>query len=170
MIVSPHSIAALARGRDRFIPLALLAAGALLALGLCLPVLEVERFFLFSNPFSIAESLFALAGAKEYFLFAVVFCFTVVFPVTKLGWAAMLWARIDVNDPSFDRMLHVLDALGKWSMLDVMLLAIAVASIKLSLVGEAHANPGLYLFCAAILTAMGSSYWLRATGRRLRQA
>lgn len=148
----------------------MIAASALLAFGLFLPILEVERFFLFSNPFSIIDSLVALIETEEYFLFGVIFCFTVVFPVTKLGWAAVLWARVDVASPSFDRMVDILDTLGKWSMLDVMLLAVAVASIKFSLVGEAHANPGLYLFCAAIIAAMALSHWLKTAGRRLRDA
>ena len=170
MIFSENSIAARARGKDKGIPVALILAAVLLVLGLVVPILSVDRFFLFSSPFSIVDSLVALFNTEEYFLFAVIFCFTVLFPATKLGWAALLWARIDVDSRAFDRTVEILDTLGKWSMLDVMLLAVAVASIKFSLVGDAHANPGLYLFCAAIVLAMGGSYWLKSAGRRLRAA
>lgn len=170
MVIAAKSIATLARGKDRFIPVVLVLAGILLVLGLVVPILSVDRFFLFSSPFSIFDSLVALFDTEEYFLFAVIFCFTVLFPATKLGWAGVLWARVDVGSPSFERTVEILDTLGKWSMLDVMLLAVAVASIKFSLVGDAHANPGLYLFCGAIVMAMGGSYWLKTAGRRLRGA
>ncbi len=167
--MSAKSIGALSRGRDRLIPWALAATGALLAAGLSLPVLRVDKFFIFSDRFSIIDSLIALVRSEEYFLFAVIFAFTVVFPVTKLFYAARLWAAVDVDDPRFARTLGTIDTLGKWSMLDVLLLAIAVASIKMSVVGDAHANPGLYLFSGAIITSMGSLHWLKVAGDRLRQ-
>ncbi len=167
--MSGKSIGALSRGRDRLIPAALAATGVLLAAGLSLPVLRVDKFFIFSDRFSIIDSLIALLGAEEYFLFAVIFAFTVVFPVTKLFYAARLWAAIDVDDPRFARTLGTIDTLGKWSMLDVLLLAIAVASIKMSVVGDAHANPGLYLFSGAIIASMGSLHWLKVAGDRLRR-
>ncbi len=167
--MSAKSIGALSRGRDRLIPWALAAVGVLLAAGLSLPVLRVDKFFIFSDRFSIIDSLIALVGSEEYFLFAVIFAFTVVFPVTKLFYAAWLWAAIDVDDPRFARTLGTIDTLGKWSMLDVLLLAIAVASIKMSVVGDAHANPGLYLFSGAIIASMGSLHWLKVAGDRLRR-
>lgn len=167
---SHGSIASRAKGMDRLLPAALLAAAILLVLGLTFPILMVDRFFLFSRPFSIVDSLVSLADAGEYFLFTVIFCFTVVFPVAKLSWAAVIWGWADVASPSFGRMVEILDTLGKWSMLDVMLLAVAVASIKLSLVGDAHANPGLYLFSGAIILAMMGSVWLKAAARRARGA
>ncbi len=167
--MSAKSIGALSRGRDRLIPAALAATGVLLAAGLSLPVMRVDKFFIFSDRFSIIDTLFALFRSEEYFLFTVVFVFTVVFPVTKLFYAARLWAAIDVDDPRFTRTLGIIDTLGKWSMLDVLLLAIAVASIKMSVVGDAHTNPGLYLFCGAIITSMLSLHWLKVAGDRLRR-
>ena len=167
--MSAKSIGALSRGRDRLIPWALAAAGILLAAGLSLPVLRVDKFFIFSDRFSIIDSLIALVRSEEYFLFTVIFAFTVVLPVTKLIYAARLWAVIDVDDPRFARTLGIIDTLGKWSMLDVLLLAIVVASIKMSVVGDAHANPGLYLFSGAIITSMLSLHWLKVAGDRLRR-
>lgn len=151
------------------LPALLSAAAVLLTLGLCLPILRVDRFFVFSKPFSILDSLVALAETGEYFLFSIILCFTVVFPTAKIGWATALWGWVDVSSRRFQRTVEILDTLGKWSMLDVMLLAIAVASIKLSLVGDAEANPGLYLFCGAIITAMAGSVWLKSAAKRIRE-
>lgn len=170
MIFSDASIASRASGLDRLLPVVLLVAAILLALGLSLPILRVDRFFIFSKPFSIFDSLVALAATGEYFLFSVILCFTVVFPTAKIVWATALWGWIDVSSRRFERTVEILDTLGKWSMLDVMLLAIAIASIKLSLVGDAEANPGLYLFCGAIITAMVGSVWLKSAAKRLRGA
>ncbi len=166
--VSPKSIAALSKGRDRLIPVMLIAAGVLLASGLALPIMRVNSFFVFSSKFSILDSLLALFEAEEYFLFGVIFTFTIIFPVTKLVYAGMLWARVDVDAANFEGSLEIIDTLGKWSMLDVLLLAVAVASIKLSVVGEAHTNPGLYLFFGAIILSKLSLQWLTAAGKRLR--
>ena len=167
---SANSIAARSSGRYRLIPWLLGASAVALVSGLVLPVMEVDRFFLFTQKFSILDSLVQLVDAKEYFLSAVIFVFTVAFPVAKLAYSAFLWSRVSVADPAFDRRLHVMDALGKWSMLDVLLLAIAVASIKMSVVGSAQANPGLYLFSAAIVLAMIAAQWLKSAARGLRDA
>lgn len=166
--MSPKSIAALSKGRDRLIPVMLVAAGVLLAGGLALPIMRVNSFFVFSSAFSILDSLAALFEAEEYFLFGVIFAFTIAFPVTKLISAGLLWAGVDVDAANFDGTLEAIDTLGKWSMLDVLLLAVAVASIKLSVVGEAHTNPGLYLFFGAIILSMLGLQWLKRAGKRLR--
>ena len=167
-MISPGSIAARSTGRYRLIPWVLAASAAALTAGLVLPVMEVDRFFLFSDRFSIIDSVVQLVEAREYFLSLVILVFTIVFPAVKLAYAAFVWAFVDVSEPGFDRRLHLIDALGRWSMLDVLLLAIAVASIKMSVVGEAHANPGLYLFSAAIVLAMVGSNWLKAAARTAR--
>lgn len=165
---SADSIAAHASGRYRLIPWLLATAAAALVSGLLLPVMEVDKFFLFTRKFSIMDSLVQLIDAREYFLTAVIFVFTVAFPVAKLVYAAYLWARVSVSDPGFERRLHLMDMLGRWSMLDVLLLAIAVASIKMSVVGSAHANPGLYLFATAIILAMIAAQWLKSAAHGMR--
>ena len=162
---SSGSIAVRSSGRYRLIPWMLGASAICLIAGLVMPVMEVDRFFLFTDRFSIIDSLFQLFDAEEYFLLLVISVFTLVFPAVKLCYAAFLWGFVDIDRPGFDRRLHVIELLGKWSMLDVLLLAIAAASLKMSIVGAAHANPGLYFFSAAIVLAMLGAQWLKSAVR-----
>ena len=48
-------------------------------------------------------------------------------------------------------MLQWLAVLGKWSMRDVFLGALLVASIKLGAVAQAELQPGVYYFAASII-------------------
>src|SRR5262245_61655011 len=101
--------ASLARGWDRLLPVALLVALALLAAGLALPVMTVDRFFVFSHSFSILESLDALWRAREYLLFAVVGLFSVMFPVAKLAAGLWLWFAADTGGARFRGTLALIE-------------------------------------------------------------
>jgi len=155
-----------ARGWDRLVPAALLAALALLAAGLALPVMTVDRFFVFSSHFSILQSLDALWRNREYLLFAAVGLFSVVFPAAKLGTGLALWFCADPKSERGARLLAWIDGLGRWSMLDVFLLAILLVTIRSQGVG-ARTEIGLYLFAAAVVTSILAAQWLRAAMRRL---
>lgn len=160
------SPAARARGWDRLVPAALLAALALLAAGLSLPVMTVDRFFVFSSTFSILESLETLYRADEYLLFAAIGLFSVVFPVAKLGTCLALWYRADARGARLAATLNGIDNIGRWSMLDVFLLAILLVMIRSAGAG-AHTEIGLYLFAAAVVASILAAQWFRAAVRRL---
>jgi len=48
----------------------------------------------------------------------------------------------------------MLEAVSKWAMLDVFVVALFVASIKLKVFASAETHYGLYLFVAAVLLSM----------------
>jgi paraquat-inducible protein A len=160
------SPAARAHGWDRLVPAALLLALALLAAGLALPVMTVDRFFVFSRSFSILGSLDALWRADEYLLFAAVGLFSVVFPIVKLSACLALWLFADGAGDRLDALLTWIDALGRWSMLDVFLLAILLVTIRSAGVGV-HTEIGLYLFAAAVIASILAAQWFRGALRRL---
>jgi paraquat-inducible protein A len=155
-----------ARGWDRLVPAAILVALGLLCAGLTLPVMTVERFFVFSSQFSILQSLDALWRADEYFLFAAVALFSVAFPVAKLGTCLVIWYRTDARDVRFAALIAWVEQLGRWSMLDVFLVAILLILIRSGGVG-ARTEIGLYLFAAAVVASMFAAQWFRAAVRRL---
>ena len=152
------SPASTARGWDRLVPGALVASLALLIAGLALPVMTVEKFFVFSARFSILGSLEALWRAREYFLFAAVALFSVAFPVTKLAACLAAWygARLPTG---------WIEELGRWSMLDVFLLAILLVTIRGAGTG-ARTEIGLYVFAGAVVISMLAARWFRAAVRR----
>jgi paraquat-inducible protein A len=157
----------LARGWDRLVPGSIVAALVLLALGLALPVMSVDRFFVFTSRFSILDSLDALYRAREYFLFAAVGLFSIVFPVGKLAACLALWCLADVHGRSFRTLVVWIDHLGRWSMLDVFLVAILLVIIRVAGVGRAHTEIGLYVFAAAVVLSIATAQWIKAAVVRL---
>lgn len=157
----------LACGRDRLLPIAIVVTLALLAAGLALPVMTVDRFFVFSQRFSILESLDALWRAREYLLFAAVGLFSVVFPVGKLAACLWLWLAADISSAGFGKLLVAIDHLGRWSMLDVFLLAILLVIVRTESVGSAHTAIGLYAFAAAVVASILIAQWIKAAVDRL---
>jgi paraquat-inducible protein A len=157
----------LARGWDRLVPLAVIAALVLLTLGLTMPVVSVDRFFVFTSRFSILESLDALYRAREYFLFIAVGLFSIVFPVAKLAACLALWCLADAHGRTLRSLLAWIDHLGRWSMLDVFLVAILLVIIRSAAVGGARTEIGLYVFAAAVVMSIFTAQWIKAAVDRL---
>ena len=56
-----------------------------------------------------------------------------------------------------ERLLYILSWLGRWSMLDVMVLALVVFYTKQTGVADATELPGIYFFSVAVLLTMWAS-------------
>jgi paraquat-inducible protein A len=152
---------AVSSGFDRFLGWWLLAASALLVAGLTLPALTVDRFFIFTDRFSILQAMARLMEEGEWLLAAAVLLFSVLFPAAKILFAFWLWHGVDPRGPRFHKIAHRLEVLGKWSMLDVLVAALMIFSIKASAVADATAQPGLYLFMASVVISMVAVYRVR---------
>ena len=166
-VVHSRSVAANATGLDRFVALPLLAALVLLPVGVVLPLMTVETVFFFGDEFSILDSLIVLFDAGEIMLFILLGVFGILLPVGRLFFASIMWFRLPADDARARTFAKVIATLGKWSMLEVLILAIAIVSTKLSLLGEAHTNPGIYFFTGAVLCQMAGFQWLRTAGARV---
>jgi paraquat-inducible protein A len=162
------SLARRAKGADRLVPLLLLASAGLLAAGLSLPVISVSRFFFFTQDSSILGAIAGLFEDGEYLLGATVGVFSVVFPVLKIGVADFVWRARHVDHASAGTGLRTLELLGKWSMLDVLVLALLVFSAKASGLADASSQPGLYLFFGAVITSMAGVMRLKSAYHRHR--
>lgn len=140
--------------------LLLLAALGLLFAGLTLPILSLHKFWIFANTVSISSAIRSLYGSGQGFLATVLLVFSVIFPIAKnLVMLAVFMA--DTRLGRFRRRI-VLGAsmLGKWSMLDVFIVAILVASVKLGLLAHAEVLSALYFFAASVILTNLVSTWL----------
>jgi paraquat-inducible protein A len=92
-------------------------------------------------------------------LASVVGLFSVILPVTKLAVAQLAAARV----PAAAHVLHRwIGFLSKWSMLDVLLVALVIFGAKTSGLATAIAQPGLWFFTAsAILSALATHLIVR---------
>ncbi len=156
-IQPPHgrrSLAASAKGADRMIgPLLLLALAALVASWL-LPFMTVERFIWLSEEITVWRGVGELWTSGAYGLFLIVAVFCVLFPLLKLALAVYLWFLADLSALRGTRLLQLLDSLGKWSMLDVFVVALSVVALNISLISDVQVHGGIYVFTAAVILSM----------------
>ena len=139
--------------------LLLLALGLLVA-GLRLPVLTLEKFYVFSNTVSLWSALGQLYAQQEWGLVIMLGLFSVLFPIIKLLWLFALWNLEDVGSGRHRRHLHWLAVFARWSMLDVFVVALLVVSVKLGALAQARVELGVYAFAASVLLTMGLSVWI----------
>jgi len=132
----------------------LLLSSLLLPLGLVLPALQTTQFAFWSGEHSILGFGWALFAGEEYALAAIVWIFSLAFPITKLVW---MWRLTGRDATSSTAALQRLEFLGKWSMADVLVVALIVFSARGSAVFAAEPAIGLYAFTASILLAMLAS-------------
>ena len=146
-------------------PLLILAAAVCLGFGLSLPLIDVEKLF-WDTEYSVATGVFGLWKDGEHVLAAIVFFFSVVFPIAKLSLLLWIWfGRVDPQQR--DATLRWLAALGKWSMLDVFIVAILIVAAKLGPT-SVSARAGIYFFGGAILLSMLATILVQGLAKRAR--
>lgn len=143
----------------------LLVTTALLVLGLTLPSLRTESV-LSSSAHSILGGIKDSFVTGNIFLGLVILCFSVIFPTLKLFTLVVIWTR-DVDQDEEEKKILWLAVLGKWSMLDVWVVAIFVGAVRLGVLAGFEAEPGIYVFAGAILGTMVCTFVMeRAKGYR----
>jgi paraquat-inducible protein A len=103
------------------------------------------------------SGILALLHEGEYFLFVVLTLFTLLFPCVKLGLLAVIWAEREHNLVRVRRWHRWVEHLGKWSMLDVFVVAILIVALKSASVAELHIGAGLYLFTFSVIATQVAS-------------
>ncbi len=138
----------------------LLAAGALLGAGLTLPAFSNDRLAQGTESLSILGGALQLGASGSVAFMFVIILFSAVFPVAKLLAMLTVWLfRFDVNTE--ERTMHWLEILGKWSMLDVFVIATTIGAAHLELLNRTTTETGIYVFGLAILLSMLASIFLR---------
>ena len=146
----------LTTGRNWALGSLLMTTSALLLAGWVMPVMTVETLFVFNSQISILGACFRLLEDGELPLFLIILVFTIIFPATKLAFAFDAWVRLQRADAKLQRSLHWIETLGKWSMLDVFVVALVVVVVKLSYVSDVTVHLGLYVFALAVILSMVS--------------
>lgn len=121
-----------------------------------LPILEIERLG-HRHTSSILVGALELLQHGNAFVGLVVLLFSVVFPLAKV------LLLLELSGLSlFDRrhkawMLRITEHLGKWSMMDVMLLALLVMLVKLGDLVEFRFGPAVVAFVLCVMMSMFAS-------------
>lgn len=140
-----------------------LLAGFSLALGLTLPIIRMDRLYVFTETPSIIDLITGLWSDGEWLLSLLIALFSVIFPVLKL---VLLLAREAVPEMSAGWLGRTLPHLSKWSMIDVMLVALAIFAAKSNGLAAAVAQPGLWFYAAsAVIVGLLLPATTRAGGK-----
>ncbi len=153
-LVKGGLLADTARGPERALGAMLLACAALLVLGWLLPLMTIHRFFFLSDEISILQGVIELWRHDETLLAFVLVTFSMIFPLAKLAVALSLWSADRLDEAELARRVRWLAICGKWSMLDVFVVALVVVSVKLSLIADVEVHAGIYVFAGAIIVSM----------------
>jgi paraquat-inducible protein A len=153
-------------GRSLPIVLMLFCAMALFVAGVFRPFTEVTKLWLFENKVSVFDGLIILAKAHEFFLFLILLVFTVIFPFVKILSLITLWLKGGLTREQIVKLYSFVAHLGKWSMLDVFVVAILVLLLKSGSVASIKIQDGFVLFFCSVMLTQFASVWIGVTARK----
>lgn len=137
----------------------LLAAVGFFVTGIFLPFTSVTKLWLFENQVSVFQGLGILWKAGELFLFLILFVFTVCFPFVKINALLALWLYPGLTPDQAKNFFKFVSHLGKWSMLDVFVVAILVLTVKSGGLASVKVQSGFFLFFISVMLTQFASLW-----------
>lgn len=137
---------------------ALLVVGASIsfALGVSLPLMRFESFYVFSTDASLIEVIVSLYADGDGLLALLVGLVSIGFPLIKLLLLAAenIAGEVQLGQGLLTRLVPVL---SKWSMMDVLLVAIVIFATKTSGLAQAFTQPGLWFYAGSSLAVAALS-------------
>ena len=137
------------------VPALLVLSALCLAFGLVLPLVRFEKLYFFNETPSLIDIVLSLWEQGSGGLALLVALFSIVFPVIKLFGIALEATAPPQGEGKAGWLARLLPVLGKWSMMDVMLVALVIVAAKTSGMASAFTQPGLWFYAAsAIMTGL----------------
>jgi paraquat-inducible protein A len=146
------------------LPVMLFVATFCFALGLVLPIATFERLFFLTERPSLLEIVASLWTGSDYLLAIVIALFSIAFPAAKL-----LVLHMASADGARRHLVHRAGALSKWSMMDVLVVALAVFAAKTTGLASAAAQPGIWFYGVAALLSAGIAILVKKENRPARE-
>ncbi|MCC5997392.1 MAG: paraquat-inducible protein A [Oceanicaulis sp.] len=135
---------------------ALLALGvAFFPLGVTLPVMETTRFWFFKDSYSLLGAVAKLLEAGEWRLGAIIALFSIGAPVAKMAMVAALHARPAGGHGGW--LARWVERLGKWSLTDVLVVAMLIVIWSGGGMVSVVSQPGLWFFALSAVCLMLAS-------------
>ena len=124
----------------------------LLIMGLTLPMMSIRQFYFFESAFSVLSGVQQLLIERKWGLALLIGVFSVVLPLLKL--VVLLQLSRTVEKTKFKRYIKLMHEYGRWAMLDVLVVAVLIVTVKLGVLVNVQVHSGLYLFAAAVFLTM----------------
>lgn len=124
------------------------------------PILRMNFYGAYSES-TVWDGCVALVHDGEWLVAAVVFSASILIPLVKLIGLFFLVVtahlRASLWRPERMRIYRFIDAIGPWAMLDVFLVAVLVALVRLERLATVLPGPGLLAFTAVVVFTLLAS-------------
>ncbi|WP_339910827.1 paraquat-inducible protein A [Symmachiella dynata] len=121
-----------------------------------LPILEIEKLG-HHHESSLIGGIIELFAHGNFFVGGIVLLFSVIFPLTKIVMLVEL-SLLELLQRKHKAVTYrIMETAGKWSMMDVLLLAFLVMLVKLGSLVEFHFGPAVFAFVACVAMSMLAS-------------
>ena len=137
----------------------IIVATVFFALGVILPVIRFTTIYVWTAEHSIATIIYALYQDGEHFLCAVLFVFSILFPFLKLFYLLTLVTSPDLSPEFRQKSISTMEWLGRYSMTDVMVLALMIFYVNSSGYTEGG-GPARRLFLRCLGDNDDAGLWL----------
>lgn len=125
-----------------------------LGVGLMAPIITLKKFVLIENTFSVFSGAIELLKNGQILLFIIIAGFSIILPLLKIVVLNKLPGTKAYKTAHLNKYLHWMHLYGKWSMLDVFVVAVMVVTVKLGVIASVEVRYGLYSFVAAVVLTM----------------
>ena len=132
----------------------LVIASLLLLAGFVSPIMTITQLIWINHSFSIVSGIWQLWQEGHVFLFLLIAGFSIILPIAKI---LLLFNLLHPDTPHAQhrkKLLHLMHNYGRWAMLDVMVVAMLIVSVKLGAIASIEIHAGLYVFGSAVLLIM----------------
>ena len=125
-----------------------------------LPMLET-RMLLRRSDDTILEGVVKLVEHGSYLVAAVVFLASVAIPLAKLATIALLAASVrgggHLSAGRKHQLLEIVEFIGRWSMVDIFVVAILTALVNFSFIATVKPGPAAFAFALSVIFTMLSA-------------
>jgi paraquat-inducible protein A len=140
---------------------ALLIAAAILYIpSNLLPVMRTHTL-LVTEDNTIFSGVIELWDGGAWDLAVIVFTASIAVPLIKMACLALLLLSSGAGSARWrrerSRIYRMVEFIGRWSMLDVFVVALLLSLVRFGIVAEVRAGPGIIAFCAVVVLTMLAS-------------
>ena len=134
---------------------------AMLGVGLSQPFMAMVKLG-DRRAFSLVGGIRELFDRGNVVIGTILLVFSLIFPIAKLIAILVATSRLVPASPRARHALHALaDATGKYSMLDVLVVAVMIVFVKVQNLAYVEAGAGTIWFGAAVVTSLLASACVR---------
>ena len=140
--------------KNILIMLLLLASSALLSIGIFAPMMTLSKFVWIEQKFSLYAGTMQLFTDGQYLLFIILLTFSILLPIAKIILLLRFWHAESTDSQQLEYFMNWISHYGKWSMLDVFVVALLLVIVKLGVLATVQVHYGIYMYASAGILIM----------------